>query len=550
MRKLALPIGLADFRTIREEGRFYVDKTRMISSLIHDSSAVLFTRPRRFGKTTVQTMLRDFFDIRQDSRALFNGLDIMNDKEAAENWMNSYPVIYLTLKDIDGLEFNSAVYRFQDVLSELFQSYVFLLEDSMTDGSRRIFDHILAHETSVDEIGSALRILASLLSEHYGRKVIILIDEYDVPLDKAAANGYYRDMLSLLRTMLSAVMKDNSNVRMSILTGCLRISKESLFTGLNNLSVYSVTSAKYSDVFGFTETEVSTMLEAAGLSGKKETIREWYDGYSIGKDMLYTPWDVLKYIDSIESDPDEQPRSYWANTSGNEIIHRLLDSRKPAVSDELGKLISGSCIEKTITENLTYGNLYDNENSIWSLMLETGYLTLSGPFKENEASKLRIPNEEVRSLFRSEADSWFQKQLSERKLSPLLNAIWKGDARGLSEIISDFLFCTVSYHDYSEAYYHAFLAGLLAASGYVVKSNRESGEGCPDILILDPEKRRAAVFELKTASNSISVSSILGNAEKQTASNRYGEDLEGYKEILRYCIVFCRKSAYAALISK
>lgn len=549
MAKIRLPIGYPDFRRIREDGCYYVDKSHIISSLIESSSgSVLFTRPRRFGKTTVQTMLRDFFDIRMDSRALFEGLAVMSDEMAVSEWMNKYPVIYLTLKDVEGLSFDDAVGMLSAKITALFRSYSFI-DDGNLGGYEELFRNILNMKASMNDLKLSVGILAELLHEYYSHDVIVLIDEYDVPLAKAETGGYYKEMLSLLRVMLASVLKDNPHVRMSILTGCLRVSKESLFTGLNNLSIYSVTSPEYADAFGFTESEVDSLLAAAGLSDKKSIFAEWYDGYVIGSESLYTPWDVLQYANALIADSEAMPRNYWANTSGNEVIRKFLEKKQPVVADDFGQLLSGNAISKKVTENLTYDSIYDDENSIWGLMLETGYLTMAGRYQENGEISLRIPNEEIRNLFISEVDSWFRSSITGNKLQPLIAAIWKRDAEALSDAISDFLFSSISYHDYSEAYYHAFLAGLLSASGLIVKSNRESGEGRPDISLFDPPCRRAAVFEIKAVSDTAAIQKVLDEARAQSDEKLYGFDFEGYREIVRYAIAFCRKSAKAICLN-
>ena len=384
-------------------------------------------------------MLRDFFDIRMDSRALFEGLAVMSDEMAVSEWMNKYPVIYLTLKDVEGLSFDDALGMLSAKITALFRSYSFI-DDGNLGGYEELFRNILNMKASMNDLKLSVGILAELLNEYYSHDVIVLIDEYDVPLAKAETGGYYNEMLSLLRVMLASVLKDNPHVRMSILTGCLRVSKESLFTGLNNLSIYSVTSPEYADAFGFTESEVDSLLAAAGLSDKKSIFAEWYDGYVIGSESLYTPpWDVLQYANALIADSEAMPRNYWANTSGNEVIRKFLEKKQPVVADDFGQLLSGNAISKKVTENLTYDSIYDDENSIWGLMLETGYLTMAGRYQENGEISLRIPNEEIRNLFISEVDSWFRSSITGNKLQPLIAAIWKRDAEALSEAISDFL---------------------------------------------------------------------------------------------------------------
>ena len=512
--------------------------------LVRDSaSSILFTRPRRFGKTTFQSMLSTFFDIRENSRDAFDGLEIMNDSETVENWMNRYPVIFLTFKDIDGLNFGSAVSKLRTQLLELFQSYAFLLDSEMLDGDEKVFRRMLDGSASVDEMSQSLRLLTRLLYRHYDRRVIILLDEYDVPLDKAERNGYYREMLDIVRTMFLSVLKDCPYTEKGILTGCLRISKESLFTGLNNLQVLSVTSDKYSSAFGFTEDEVSKLLHDAGLEDKAETVRQWYDGYSIGGIGIYTPWDVILCVDSLLSNPDAKPENYWTNSSGNEAIVRLIEMTDAEVGDDYSTLINGGVIHKKINETLTYNNLYSSPENIWSLFLMTGYLTLAGAYDANEKNELRLPNEEIRRLFAASVDEWFSAKVTKSSRKKLFNALWSGDAPTLSEIVSQYLFSTISYYDYREDYYHAFLAGLLSGAGYIVRSNRETGTGRADIMVLDKDDRRAAVFEIK---RSLSRETMDGDAERalqQADSRKYGKDLDGYKTVLFFGAAFFEKDA-------
>lgn len=544
MDRLQLPIGQTDFRAIRKSGCYYIDKTGFISQLVRDSaSSILFTRPRRFGKTTFQSMLSTFFDIRENSRDAFDGLEIMNDSETVENWMNRYPVIFLTFKDIDGLNFGSAVSKLRTQLLELFQSYAFLLDSEMLDGDEKVFRRMLDGSASVDEMSQSLRLLTRLLYRHYDRRVIILLDEYDVPLDKAERNGYYREMLDIVRTMFLSVLKDCPYTEKGILTGCLRISKESLFTGLNNLQVLSVTSDKYSSAFGFTEDEVSKLLHDAGLEDKAETVRQWYDGYSIGGIGIYTPWDVILCVDSLLSNPDAKPENYWTNSSGNEAIVRLIEMTDAEVGDDYSTLINGGVIHKKINETLTYNNLYSSPENIWSLFLMTGYITLAGAYDANEKNELRLPNEEIRRLFAASVDEWFSAKVTKSSRKKLFNALWSGDAPTLSEIVSQYLFSTISYYDYREDYYHAFLAGLLSGAGYIVRSNRETGTGSADIMVLDKDDRRAAVFEIK---RSLSRETMDGDAERalqQADSRKYGKDLDGYKTVLFFGAAFFEKDA-------
>ena len=437
---ITLPVGRTDFREIRQAHCYYVDKTSSISKLIRDGAkSILFTRPRRFGKTTFQSMLRSFFDIREDSRDIFSGLAVMEDREAVENWMNRYPVVYLSFKDIDGLKLEYAIDVLRSMLVELFQGYGFLRDDDL-GGDAGIFGRILLNKASIGDIRQSLNILAKLLYNHYGRKVIFIFDEYDVPLDKAERNGYYDEMLDVIRAMFLSVLKDCPYTEKGILTGCLRISKESLFTGLNNLAVYSVTGAEYADAFGFTEEEVLRLLSDTGLADKADVIQKWYDGYAIGDKHIYTPWDVISYIDRLQVNPEAEPENYWANSSRNDVIRRLIDMTDAEVGADYSALIDGRNIEKRVLETLTYGDLYSSEENIWSLLLATGYLTLAGKYYPNGETFLKLPNEEIRNLFASSVDEWFSDNVRKSDRSTLFSAIWTGDTDMLSEQISQYLF--------------------------------------------------------------------------------------------------------------
>ncbi|MBO8435416.1 MAG: AAA family ATPase [Spirochaetes bacterium] len=542
-KNVALPIGVTDFREIRETDCYYIDKTRIISTLVRDrSKSILFTRPRRFGKTTFQSMLSAFFDIREDSRDIFSGLSIMSDKEAEENWMNRYPVIYLTFKDVDGLTFSSALSKLKRSIKELFKSYKMLADGSLAD-EEAAFMRLAAGTASLDEMMESLRMLANILFEHYKKKVIILIDEYDVPLDKAEKNGYYNEMLSVIRAMLLSVLKDCPYTEKGILTGCLRILKESLFTGLNNLSVHSVTGDEYADAFGFTEAEVAKILKDAELEDKTDIIQDWYDGYNIGKEHIYTPWDVISYVNRLQINRDAEPENYWANSSGNDVILRLIEITGGGVRNDYSALIEGKAVSRRIIETLTYSNLYSSADNIWSLLLMTGYLTLAGKYHPRRETELKLPNEEMRDLFASLVDEWFTDKVGKSDRKALFEAIWNGNSEELSSIITSYLFNTISYYDYREDYYHAFLAGLLSGAGYEVKSNRETGTGRADVILFNTSTRSAAIFEVKRSKSEEEMGMDAEKALRQIDERSYGRDLQGYKHIICYGVAFYQKEA-------
>ena len=544
MENIRLPIGSADFEYIRRNELYYIDKTHIVSKLIREGArSILFTRPRRFGKTTLITMLRSFFDVREDSHDIFRGLAIMKEEKVVAEWMNKRPVIYLTFKDIDGLTFDSALDVLKSKLSDLFQSYKEAAA-SASEGDKRLFMNICDGNCTLSEIRLSLEVLSKLLFDFYGKKVILLFDEYDVPLDKAENNGYYREMLDVIHALFLSVLKDCPYIEKGVLTGCLRISRESLFTGLNNLSVYSVTGDDYCDAFGFTEEEAMRLLSDACIRDKADTMREWYDGYRIGKEHIYTPWDVLSYTRKLQSNPVAEPENYWANSSGNDAIRRLIDMTDAGISEDYRILIEGGKISKKIAETLTYRNLYSSEENIWSLLLSTGYLTLADVYHPNAPMELQLPNLEIRHVFASAVDEWFSETVRKSDRHNLFTAIWEEDDEELSRIISAYLRQTISTYDFQEHFYHAFLAELLSGTGYIVKSNRESGDGRPDLILLDNKKGQAAVFELKRASDLNSMERSADEAVNQLKLREYGNDLVDYDRIIGFGISFFRKRAF------
>ena len=546
MNKINLPVGTAGFESIRENGYYYIDKTRLISELIRDSAtSLLFTRPRRFGKTTVMTMLSSFFDIQKNSEALFSGLSVMEDMEAVNNWMNKYPVIYISFKDVSGLGFPDALAMLGAELYRLFQKYPLFKSVEFSEGDRRLLNDIFSGNPSAISIKKSLSSLVWMLSNYYGRKVIILIDEYDVPLAYSEQNGYYDEMLDVIRSMFS-VLKDNEKVEKAVLTGCLKISKESLFTGLNNLASYSLLSKKYASYFGFTDTEVDSLLSAAALADKKDVIANWYDGYQIGGVSIFSSWDVISYVNDLQSDCNALPRNYWANTSSNSIIRKFIELTNASIADEYSSLISGNVIYKQISENVTYNDLYSSIDNVWSLMFETGYLTLSGEYDENNLSPLRIPNEEIRNLFINTVNRWFDDSIRKEDRTKLFSALFSGDENALSELITDCLEETISYYDYSEEFYHAFVAGLFSSVNYYVKSNREAGTGRYDLLVADRKNKKIAILEFKAVKKEADIQKTLNKALVQIDEKAYDFDFKRYS-LLRYAVVFFKKSASVLL---
>ena len=544
-KRISLPIGLSDFRNIRNNGQYYIDKTGFIGNIIRDDAyAILFTRPRRFGKTTFQTMLSAFFDIRSDNSKLFSGLSIMQDKEAVECWMGQYPVIYLTLKDVEGRAFDTALDMVRDSLSVLYSDYRYVfLSDCIGDKDRLLSERIIIGEATISDICLSLKVLARALHAYYKKGVILLIDEYDVPLSQANRNGYYDEMLSVVRAMF-AVMKDNPDIVRTVLTGCLRISKESIFTGINNLASYTLTRSEYAGAFGFTELEVRKLLTDANLLEYSAMIKNWYDGYSIGDEEIYSSWDVLQYVSALQNSPEKKPLNYWANSGNDDDIITLIEKTKATISDEYTALVNGGCITKKINENLTYNTIYSSADNIWSLLFETGYLTLAGEYDENGLTPLRLPNEEIRNIFAAAASRWFRENVRNSNRLPLFEAMWRGDDNELSRIITRYLGQAISYFDYGESFYHAFLLGFLASpEQYDVRSNRESGMGRPDVVVIDNANSRAAVFEFKIAPDFASLEEEASIALEQAKNQEYGDDIIGYDTIV-YGVAFWKKKAF------
>ncbi|MDD6180994.1 MAG: AAA family ATPase, partial [Desulfovibrionaceae bacterium] len=503
MSQPRITIGSEFFRRIREEHTLYMDKTGLIEELLRNKAEVsLITRPRRFGKTLTMTMLRDFFDIRQDSRAIFEGLAISQNKPLCESWMNQYPTVFLTLKGVEGLSFAQAIRKLHRLISNLGDEFSVLQQSpSVSEADKRTLASLIAMEGTEEQAENSLNTLCRALHAHYGKPVILLIDEYDVPLAKAQENGYYREMVSFLRGFLGGALKTNPSLALAVLTGCLRISKESIFTGLNNFRCYGIDHAFFADKIGFTGADVDSLLEMYGLADKKPVLQEWYDGYRFGNGVeMYCPWDVLQYVVDAQHNPAAMPKAYWNNSSGNAIIRSFVGRTDLHVAGKFETLLAGGCVEADIVEGLTYDALYDDEDSLWTLLYYTGYLTKARPeqmeqcgiLPGGDSTPLVIPNREVREIFTRSVASWFRDTMRQSDRTELFRMFWAGDAAGLTDALSDQLALTISYHDAREDFYHAFLAGMLSFSAYEVQSNRESGNGRPDILVFDRPGKKAA----------------------------------------------------------
>ncbi len=542
-----LPIGIDSFEKIIRHNFYYVDKTEMITELLHNWGEVnLFTRPRRFGKSLNMNMLQSFLEIGCD-KSLFNGLKVSREKELCEEYMGKFPVISLTLKNVEGLNFESARKSLKNTLgmeawrlSALAESSRLTEEEKNSYKALTVVDDHGDFKMSDATMEKALLILTVLLEKHYGKKAVLLIDEYDVPLDKAFQYGYYDEMVSLIRNMFGNVLKTNSSLFFAVLTGCLRIAKESIFTGLNNFNVFSITSVQFDEFFGFTDDEVAEMLKYFGLSDYHETIREWYDGYQFGKKAVYCPWDVISYCRNLCADPDAIPEDFWSNTSSNSIVSRFIDKANKQTRDEIENLISGETVIKEIKQELTYNELDKSIENLWSILFTTGYLTQRERI-DSRKLRLAIPNREIKELFELQIREWFQEKSSEdvKKLDKLCMAFPDGDAETIEDLFNDYLWNTISIRDTAvkgrkENFYHGVLLGLLShMENWAVWSNIESGEGYCDILLEVPENRVGVVIEMKYAQED-RMEAACTEALKQIEQRQYAARLksDGMKNIV------------------
>jgi len=545
-----IPVGISDFRRIREEDYYYIDKSGLISTLLENTPAqvTLITRPRRFGKTLGMSMLANFFDISQDSKQLFKGLEISRNQALCADWMNQYPTIFLSFKDIGGTSFENAFNLLKFVIAQLYDNYKFLLDDpDIPSAQKEIFQRLQRQMASLTDIQGALLILTKMLHSYYKKPVIILLDEYDVPVAKASSNGYYDAMLEIMRPMLSTVLKDNPSLRLAVITGCLKIAKESIFTGTNNLVSDTIQSTHLNEYFGFTQADVDQILSEFHFEHNKALIKSWYDGYHFGDFDVYCPWDVMNYIRDLKIDPNARPSGYWKNTSDNAIIRSFIDFAGGNITRKLEILLSGGYIVQRVDDMLTYDYLHSSEDNLWSVLYLTGYLTsvrdeaIAGDIPEG-MSALMIPNEEIREIFETTIIKWFDDTAKGWNRSRLFNAVWTGDAGTVTEEMTKLLRKTISYHDYREDFYHAFLAGIFAGAGYTVDSNKEHGEGRSDVVIYDEANSRAAIFEAKYSKSAEQLLSECDHAIDQINDRMYAEEYaDDYDEILCYGIAFFKK---------
>ena len=555
--RLMLPIGIEEFNEIRNGKFYYIDKTGLIEQLLGQWGKVnLFTRPRRFGKTLNMSMLRYFFEIGTD-KALFDGLSISENAELCREYMGKFPVIFLSFKDVEGLNFEQARYSLAEKIAKEAKRFRFLLESDRLEADEK--DHyraIIAQnggQFTMNEriLPSSLQILSELLQKHYGKKTIILIDEYDVPLDKAFQNGYYKEFVALIRGVLGQALKTNEALQFAVLTGCLRVSKESILTGLNNFKVLSITDTRFDEQFGFTEAEVKTLLEAYHLENHMSEIKEWYDGYRFGDADVYCPWDVMNHVDKLWENPDAEPESYWINSSSNDLVKRFISKADRTTREEIEQLLAGGKIEKEIRLELTYDEIDSSIDNVWSVLFTTGYLTQVGKPKRS-VYQLKIPNAEVREVFRYQISEWFKNTVQNDMvgLRPFWKAFSEGNAQGVEEILTETLGRTISVLDpkgsgsEKESFYHAFLSGMLVGNGaWGVFSNKESGNGFADLMVETENPNAGFVIELKSVEKISELDSACKKAMAQIHDRQYDAYLrnEGRNDIWAYGIAFYKK---------
>ncbi|HJB83841.1 MAG TPA: ATP-binding protein [Candidatus Mediterraneibacter intestinavium] len=565
MRK-KLPIGIDGFEKIRTNDFYYVDKTMFIKELLQNWGEVnLFTRPRRFGKTLNMSMLKNFFEIGGDP-ALFDGLKIVQEQELCEKYMGKFPVISISLKSVDGMKYESAAEALKTVIGDAAMDFRFLKESkALSEEEKESYARLIKigsgeegkYAMTEEVAASGLKTLSQLLEKHYGQKVILLIDEYDVPLDKAFQGGYYDEMVSLVRNLLGNALKTNGSLYFAVLTGCLRISKESIFTGLNNMKVHTVSDVRYDEFFGFTNTDVDEMLAFYNLSSYKDVMREWYDGYRFGNTDVYCPWDVINYCDELLADPSAPPKNYWANTSGNELILRMLKQADQTTKDEVEELLNGGQITKRIKQELTYRDIDDSFENIWSVVYATGYLTgMHMEQADADIFRLWIPNGEIRKLFYELTEDWFREvtRSDSARINRFCAAFPKGDAATIQDMLHDYLWDSISVRDTAvrrnmkENFYHGMLLGLLRSQdSWLVRSNAEMGEGYSDISILTPD-RVGIIIELKYAEDG-HLKAACSEALKQIEEKKYAEGLKrrGAKKLIKYGIAFCGKDCMVVM---
>ena len=549
MKEMNIPVGVSDFEEIRKNGYYYIDKSGLIGELISraGTKVTLITRPRRFGKTLGMSMLENFFDIRKNSKKLFEGLEIAKHQTLCDEWMNQYPTIFVSFRQVDGLDFTGAYDMLTWVISELYKKHLYLLgSDRINECDKEIARQLIRGNASLKDTKGSLMLLTRLLQQYYGKSVILLIDEYDVPVAKANNNGYYKEMLDVMKGLMQA-LKDNQALRFAVVTGCLKIAKESIFTGTNKFVSDTITNSRLNEYFGFVQSEVDQLLNDTGLTEQADNIRKWYDGYHFGDFDVYCPWDVMNYMLELQRNPKARPVSYWKNTSDNAIIRSFIEYAGGTITNKLETLMAGGCIVQRVDENLTYDYLHSSEENLWSTLYLTGYLTKArkGDYKDelpDGMAALMIPNAEIKEIFETTVIKWFDDSTKKWNRNALFDAVWNGDSERITKEMNALLRRTISYHDYREDFYHAFLAGIFTGAGYMVDSNKEHGEGRSDVVIYDSMNARVAIFEAKYTKVLENLGSACDTALRQIDDRMYAKEYEeDYDQILCYGISFFKK---------
>ena len=549
MKDLNIPVGVSDFAEIRKKGNYYIDKSMLIYELLKSQGVqvTLITRPRRFGKTLGMSMLSNFFDIRKNSKKIFEGLEIWNYQSLCNEWMNQYPTIFVSFRQVDGLNFTGAYDMLTTVISELYKEHLYLLDsEKINEYDKALAKQLIRGIASVKDTKNSLLFLTRLMQQHYGKPTVLLIDEYDVPIAKASSHGYYNEMLDIMKGLMLA-LKDNASLCFAVITGCLKIAKESIFTGTNNFISDTITDSRLNEYFGFVQSEVDQMLRDADAMEYASDIKKWYDGYHFGDYDVYCPWDVMNYLFELQHNPKAKPVSYWKNTSDNAIIRSFIDYAGSTITKKLEILMAGGYIVQCIDENLTYDYLHSSEDNLWSMLYLTGYLTRLREIDYDSelpagTMALIIPNAEIKEIFETTVIKWFDDSARKWDRNVLFAAVWNGDSERITKEMNALLRRTISYHDYREDFYHAFLAGIFTGAGYMVDSNKEHGEGRSDVVVYDAVNARVAIFEAKYTKVLDNLENECDTALQQIDDRMYAKEFEDdYDDILCYGISFFKK---------
>ena len=549
MAFLDICIGVEDFGEIRENRYCYVDKTSFIEEMLvtPPPKVSLITRPRRFGKTLTMTMLQKFFDIRQDSRAIFEGLAVSKNTALCQKWMNQYPTVFMTLKGVEGQSFSHVLEKMALLIQKVCLTHAYLFDESKLPV--RIVENLVTLEkcqASIPALENSLALICEAMEIYWEKPVILLIDEYDTPVNCAEQNGNNEDMIGFIRSFLGAALKTNPSLKFAVLTGCLRIAKESIFTGLNNFKCFGISDSYFADKLGFTPREVKALLDKADLPGKEAEIKEWYDGYRFGCGTeIYCPWDVLQYLSDLQHYAETKPRAYWNNTSSNSIVKTLISrAEHRVIRDKIERLIEGGSVEEELIEELTYDIVYKNEHNLWTMLYLTGYLTKAAKQPNSDLTALVIPNKVVRQIFIKTVSLWFEDKVAENDLSSFAEALWNGKSAELEQMLTEILYSTISYFDSAENYYHGFITGLIRGAGLSICSNDETGLGRADVVIDDPLNRRAIIIEQKYARNYEELEAKAEEGLRQIEERKYALGLmPRIKKVMNYGISFWKKES-------